>query len=375
MKFTPKDYVSFTSHSAFGSGLRAWINILWQNKFAIHPLLIPKVIFISGAIILSTPFRLYERTRFREKIKKSDIKHPVFILGHPRSGTTFLHYLMSKDPAFGYCNTTQAMIPHLFLTWSGFFSGILSKALPKTRPMDNMKMGTELPKEEEFALVAYGIESMVTGYYFPRNFIRNLENNVIFKNNPSGEIKWKKNLDHFLRKLKLVNSEKILLMKSPANTARVKEILSVYPDAKFIHIYRNPYDVFQSHLHLFKKLLPMLSFQEICDEELEEIVFSTYIMIYENYFKEKNLIPNENLVEIRYEDFVADPFHQIENIYKALSFPEFENAKPHFTEELESYKHYSKNKFTMDEALASKIASRLKFAFDQFGYSIDVRRG
>ena len=373
MKFTPKDYFSFTSHSAFGSGLRAWINILWQNKFAIHPLLIPKVLFISGAIILSTPFRLYERIRFREKIKKAEVKNTVFILGHPRSGTTFLHYLMSKDPAFGYCTTAQAMIPHLFLTWSGFFSGILSKALPKTRPMDNMKMGTELPKEEEFAMVAYGIESMVSGYYFPKNFIRNLEKNVIFKNNPSGEIKWKKNLDHFLRKLKLVNSDKILLMKSPANTARVKEILSLYPNAKFIHIYRNPYDVFQSHFHLFKKLLPMLSFQEISDEELEEIVFSTYIMIYEIYFKEENLIPKENFVEIRYEDFIDNPIHHIENIYKTLSFSGFENAKPHFTEELESYKHYSKNKFTMDEVLATKIASRLKFAFEKLGYSTNRR--
>ncbi|MCX6274849.1 MAG: sulfotransferase, partial [Bacteroidetes bacterium] len=302
LKFTTKDYFSFTSHSAFGSGLRAWIRILRQNKFAIHPLLIPKVLFISSAIILSTPFRLYERVRFREKIKKAEVKNPVFILGNPRSGTTFLHYLMSKDPAFGYCTTAHAMIPHLFLTWSGFFSGILSKALPETRPMDNLKMGTELPKEEEFALVAYGCESMVSGYYFPKNFVRNLEKNVLFKNNSSAEKNWKKNFDHFLRKLTFANGDKKLLLKSPANTARVKEILSLYPAAKFIHIYRNPYDVFQSHLHLFKKLLPMLSFQEISDAELEEIVFSTYILIYEKYFGEKNLIPKGNLVEIRYED-------------------------------------------------------------------------
>ena len=373
MKFTPKDYFAFTSHPAFGSGLRAWMSILRQNKFAIHPLLIPKILFISAAIILSTPFRLYERIRFREKIKKAEVKNPVFILGHPRSGTTFLHYLMSKDPAFGYCTTAQAMIPHLFLTWSGFFSGILSKALPETRPMDNLKMGTELPKEEEFALVAYGIESLVTGYYFPKNFVRNLKQNVLFKNNPSAEKNWKKNFDHFLRKLTLVNGDKKLLLKSPANTARVKEILSLYPDAKFIHIYRNPYDVFQSHLHLFKKLLPMLSLQEISDEELEEIVFSTYINLYQKYFNERMLIPKDNLVEVRYEEFVTDPLHGLERIYKDLSLPGYENAKTHIAEELKYYKDYSKNKFTMENALAEKIALRLQFAFQKLDYSTNRR--
>lgn len=267
----------------------------------------------------------------------------------------------------------QAMIPHLFLTWSGFFSGILSKALPDTRPMDNLKMGTDLPKEEEFALVAYGSESMVTGYYFPKNFVRNLKQNVLFKNNPFAEKNWKKNFDHFLRKLTFANGDKKLLLKSPANTARVKEILSLYPDAKFIHIYRNPYDVFQSHLHLFKKLLPMLSFQEISDEELGEIVFSTYILIYEKYFGEKNLIPKGNLVEIRYEDFVAEPLHQIENIYKAISLPGFENAKPLMEAELKTYRNYEKNIFMMDDALAVKIAERFSFAFEKLGYSSNRR--
>ena len=56
--------------------------------------------------------------------------------------------------------------------------------------MDNLKMGAELPKEEEFALAAYGPESIVSGYYFPAYFLKNLEENVIFKNNPSAGINW-----------------------------------------------------------------------------------------------------------------------------------------------------------------------------------------
>jgi len=370
VKFKVKDYFSFTSHSAFGASPTAWLRILFQNRFLIHPFLIPKAIFISGAIILSAPFQWYEQLAYRKKLKAVKIKNPVFILGHPRSGTTFLHYVMSRDPAFGYCTTVQAMIPHLFLSWSGFFSGLLSKALPEKRPMDNLKMGTALPKEEEFALAGYGAESIVTGYYFPKNFSRNFKRNVLFHDNPSGEKKWKKNFDHFLRKLALANGEKTLLLKSPANTARVKEILSLYPDAKFIHIYRNPYEVYQSHLHLFKKLLPMLSFQQVKDEQLEETVFETYIQIHEKYFAEKSLVPPGNLVEVRYEDFIAEPLKHLDIIYRSINPEGFESAKPFFEEELKSYSDYNKNKFTLSTALAGKISERFGFAFEKFGYRV-----
>lgn len=368
MNFKTKDFFSFTSHSAFGASLVAWLRILSQNRFLIHPFLIPKVLFISGAIILSIPFQIFERLRYRKKLKAIQIKNPVFILGHPRSGTTFLHYLMSKDPSFGYCTTLQAMIPHLFLTCSGFFSRLLSKALPEKRPMDNLKMGSDLPKEEEFALACYGPESMVTGYYFPKNFPRNFDRNVLFENNLSGEKRWKKNFSHFLSKLAFANPGKMLLLKSPANTARIKEILSLYPGAKFIHIYRNPYDVFQSHLHLFKKLLPMLAFHEVNDEQLEEIVFETYIRIHKKYFSEKSLIPNGNLVEVRYEDFIINPLKALENIYSAINMNGFESARQLFEEELKAYDSYTKNKFNISNELAEKISERFEFAFETFGY-------
>lgn len=267
------------------------------------------------------------------------------------------------------------MIPHLFLSASNFFSVLISKALPETRPMDNLKMGIDLPKEEEFALVAYGPESIITGYYFPKNFLINLSKNVLFNGNKlQAEKNWKKHFGYFLRKLTLVNPDKRILLKSPANTARIKQILSLFPGAKFVHLSRNPFDVFQSHLHLFTKLLPMLSFQQISDKELEEVVFSTYIRIYEKYFAERELIPPGNLVEVRYEDFTADPMNHLEKIYCKLSLPGFEKAKPLIEEELKTYKDYSKNKFTLSNDLAEKIATRFRFALDRFGYDRNFKR-
>lgn len=364
--------MSFASHAAFGSSFRAWGKILYRNKFAIHPFFIPKVIFITCAIVLGIPFRWYERTKFKNKIASQRIKNPVFIIGHPRSGTTFIHYLMSKDPQFAFCTTTQAILPHVFITGSGLLSPFIKKALPDKRPMDNLKMGSEMPKEEEFALVSFGPESMIGGFYFPQNYAPLFKKEVLFQNNLTGEIKWKKNFDYFLKKLTYAYKGKRLLLKSPANTGRIKQILDLYPDAKFIHIHRNPYEVFSSTNHLFAKMLPMLSFQKIKKEKIEADVYTCYSELYKKYFAEKSLIPKENLVEIDYKEFTQNPLHSLEKIYSRIQLQGFEKAKSNFEEELKVYKNYETNRFTLATEAKKKIAMQWKFAFEALNYSTEI---
>ena len=49
------------------------------------------------------------------------VKDPVFIIGHWRSGTTFIHNVLSQDSQFGYCSTYQTVFPHLMLCGRPFF--------------------------------------------------------------------------------------------------------------------------------------------------------------------------------------------------------------------------------------------------------------
>mgnify|MGYP001258115954 CR=1 FL=1 len=370
MKFSTKDYFAFTSHAAFGSSLRAWIKILAINKFAVHPYFLPKALFISTAIVLGIPFRWYERWKYDKQIKKQIIKQPIFILGHPRSGTTFIHYLLSKDPKFTYCTTTEAILPHLFLGASGILGPLIGKALPSVRPMDNLKMGSNQPKEEDFALVSFGPESLISGFYFPKNYSSLFHKHVIFDNNEKGKSRWKANFDYFLKKLSFAHNSKTLLLKSPANTGRVKEILEVYPDAKFIHIHRNPYEVYASNVHLFEKMLPILSFQKVKKAEITDAIIACYESMYKKFLKDRDLIPKENLVEIAYADFVNSPEQTLKSIYAQLSITGFEEAAPFIREELQVYKDYETNKFNLNSLPKAHIAERWKFAFEAFGYKI-----
>ena len=98
---------------------------------------------------------------------------------------------------------------------------------------------------------------------------------------------------------------KQLLLKSPTNTSRIKQLLEIFPDAKIIHIYRNPYSVCLSTRKLYNDIFPLFSLQEpVSPEEAEEVQFQVYEQMYKKYFLEKEYIPEGNLIEIKYEDIV-----------------------------------------------------------------------
>ncbi|MFH7027195.1 MAG: sulfotransferase family protein [Heteroscytonema crispum UTEX LB 1556] len=91
-------------------------------------------------------------------------------------------------------------------------------------------------------------------------------------------------------------NQKRLIVKNPINTARIKILLEMFPDAKFIHIYRNPYSIYASTNTLYKKLVRILGFQTINEAQLEENIIFIYKQMMQNFLVDKNSIPPENLI-------------------------------------------------------------------------------
>jgi hypothetical protein len=116
--------------------------------------------------------------------------------------------------------------------------------------------------------------------------------------------------------------------------------------------------------------MPALQFQDISIEEMEENILWVYEQIMSDYLKEKSLIPKENLVELRFEDFEKNTLPELERIYGQLKLPGFEKAKPLFQQYLESQKSYEKNKYTLSRATVDKITTRWKFAMEHWNYSL-----
>jgi hypothetical protein len=93
-----------------------------------------------------------------------------------------------------------------------------------------------------------------------------------------------------------------------------------------------------------------------------------YKKIYKKYLEDRKLIPKENLIEIKYEDFIKEPLKTVENIYTQFNINSYNSAKPAFIEYIKSHENYVKNNYELTDDIKAKVAKELDFAFDEFAY-------
>jgi hypothetical protein len=105
-----------------------------------------------------------------------------------------------------------------------------------------------------------------------------------------------------------------LIVKNPAHTGRIKLILDMFPEAKFIYIQRHPYHTYLSICHLYSILLRYFRLQDIQERQMKAHILLFYEGILKRYLKERSLIPEGNLVEVRFEDMERDPFTLLQHI-------------------------------------------------------------
>ena len=368
-KYAGKDYMNLTQQPLAGSNFSNFMKLLIQNRFKISPLLIPRAIYVAMMTALLSPFRWYEAIKFNKKLEDVDIPKTLFIIGHFRSGTTFLHYLMGQDRNLAYVSTLETLAPEVFLGSERLFGEMVKKRLPNKRPMDDLEMHAGLPYEEEYAIANMGMQSFYHAWYFPKKWDYYFRKYVLFDGIDEREKqKWRNAYIRLLKKIAYKHDGKTILLKSPVNTGRIKELLEIFPDAKFLHIYRNPYRVYLSTWKLYKKILPIFSFQHIDMEELDTNILNFYRETYKKYLRERHMIPEGNLLEISYETFYTGPLKNLEVIYDELSIGDFREAEPYFRKFVEKYADYKPDSYEMKEEVREKVYREWKFAFDAFGY-------
>lgn len=101
----------------------------------------------------------------------------------------------------------------------------------------------------------------------------------------------------------------------------------MFPNAKFIYLMRNPYTVFESTRSFFTNTIQPLKLEEFSNEAIEQNILTTYRKLHDQYEADKHLIPEGNLIEVKFEDFEADALGMTEEIYRTLSLPGWDNAK------------------------------------------------
>ena len=357
-------------HPLFGISTKKAVQ-LFQRNGGIDTRYFARGIFIIVSSLLTLPARMLFNKKYSEKINDTKIVYPpIIIIGHWRSGTTYLHELLSKDPNFCYISLWNTLLPTSFLVLEPL-KNFFSKFLPKQRPMDAITVDIDGPYEEEAGIAVLSPWSFFHCLHFPRNAEEQYMKSIHFDGLTSEEKKqWKESYLTFMRSVTYANDGKRLLLKNPANTARIPTLLELFPDACFVHIYRNPYKVYLSTVSMRNRVLDKLALQNANEGEIEKQVIENYKRLMNSFFKQKKQIHNDKLVEIQYEDLVSNPITQVKKIYSKLNLPDFDNALSEMKKYLNEKSDYKTNVYTIDEKIIKHVYDNWSFTIDLWGYDL-----
>jgi omega-hydroxy-beta-dihydromenaquinone-9 sulfotransferase len=341
-----------------GMTMGIWFRLLRENRFAISPTRLPMAMTISMATCFNSVMRLVSESIYAKRANAIALRHPpLFILGHWRTGTTYLHELLIRDDRFSYPTTYDCMAPHHFLLTAGFFSRWFNWLLPSSRPMDNMSVGFLRPQEDEFALVNLGVGSAYLEWAFPNRPHDYDKYITLAEISDLARAQWQCQLKWFLQRLTLKDQRRLVL-KSPAHTARIPTLLQLFPDASFIHIVRNPLEVIPSTVRMWQRMADSMALQVPKDRPLEDQILDNFERMYGDFNRHRSLISDSNYHEVRYEDLVTEPLSQLEAIYRQLDLGDFHQARESVSEYLAATKSYQTSEYSIANALEKKIIQR-----------------
>ena len=304
--------------------------------------------YLTKAIcrLLSLMVPIQER-KYKKLLADKPLENdPVFILGHWRSGTTFVHNILAQDKHFGYTTTYQTVFPHMMMFGQSMFKKTMGWLMPDKRPTDNMELAPDLPQEEEFSLSNMMPYSYYDFWFFPERMMEYCDRYLTFEKITPEELKTFKETFEKLVKISLWNTGGTqYLSKNPPHTGRIKALVELFPNAKFVYLMRNPYTVFESTRSFFNNTIKPLELQHISEEEMEKNILDAYMRLYDAYNEQKKYIPEGNLFEVKFEDFEADAYETTRKVYELLNIPGFDEAQPAISAYLDKKKGYKKNKY------------------------------
>jgi len=330
-------------HILTGTRFTILCGLLRRNGFTLDPgnLLTLAVLFQNA--LLSSVLARVERKKYSSAIRDTPIsKPPVFIVGHWRTGSTFLHQLLHTDPQMTSPTLVQTVIPDHFLFSTRYYVPIMKRLMPKTRPMDEIALSPLDPQEDEFALIRLGSESPLERLFFPKG-------DRYFLNGYNGQLHagreleiWKENQLLFYRKITLLTGKQIV-SKNPLHTMRMDLLAEIFPGARFIHITRHPYEVVPSTIRMWNIVAEGYSLRKGWRGPEVAEVAEVYRAFLSQVLRTRENCSPGLFTEVRFEDLEKDPVSGVKRIYAELDLEfsqEFEQA---MTGHIRANRDYRKN--------------------------------
>ena len=143
----------------------------------------------------------------------------------------------------------------------------------------------------------------------------------------------------------------------------------IWPDAKFIHVYRNPYRVFASTRTFYARLLQEFALQRFERAGIDELILEVYPRMMGRLLEDAAALPEAAYAEIRFESFVRNPLGELSRVYQSLGLDGFDAARPRFEAYLREVHDYRAPPHPLPTALAWEVRQRWAPFIQRWGYA------
>jgi len=280
------------------------------------------------------------------------------VIGHWRSGTTYLHQLLAYDPAVATARNTLTMAPQVALLLKPWIAPVLKAWMTRTRPIDAVPWGPDDPQEDELGLARLTFDTNMAGMAFPRNYFANFRRHVLVTTR-AYERQWLQ----FCRLTWLHDGagKTHWLIKNPVHIARVSLVLQHFPRARFVLLRRTPIDSIRSLVQVQQRLGTLVGLQPVPDQgtQVEETVTAHWELL-EAFETSRHLIPDQQLLELDYDDLIHQPLQAVERIYSRFGLTSWAAAKGPIKARIDQARSYSADRVGLSQPAERRLQSLVK---------------
>jgi len=296
-------------------------------------------------IVLNGWFGFLIDNIFYRRYMKQKIEKPLFIIGNFRSGSTFLQRMIALDEEqFAgmksweiYTAPSIAMRKcwHGLSTVDNWFGRPLKKALfgwekKVLKTIDKHPVGV-MEYEEDEGLFLFIWAGIIRWFFYP---YRNNDDNYHFFDTRVSN--WRKRrfmkfYSRCIRRHVYYRGGRHYLSKNPTSTSKIRSILEWMPDARFVYLVRNPYDLLPSNFDFFGFVWHYFSDFPTA-YPYSELLLEMTRHFYEYPLQVLGNLPDSQYHIVRFDDLVRDPAGTVRDIYSKLGY----DLSPAYVERLEN---------------------------------------